>query len=72
MICRIGSSITYLVNYANYEVISKLMLNSSNKSAVFKAATPIVKFKYDSKPIDFKEKYDEILKKEKYGSDFQT
>ena len=64
MIVRLGSHYLYLVNYANFEVISKLMQISRSSIALFPAYIPTSECDYADKPTNFKEKMAEILKKE--------
>ena len=64
MIARLGSHFLYLVNYANFEVISKLMQISRSTVALFPAYKPTSECEYNEKPKDFKQKMAEIMKKE--------
>ncbi len=53
MIAHLGSQYLYLVNYANFEVISKLMQISSKNMALFPAIKPTSECQYDEKPKEF-------------------
>ena len=64
MIARLGSQYLFLVNFANFDIISKLMQISSQNLALFPANKPTSECVYEEKPKYFKMKMAKILKKE--------